>query len=102
MTELIDSHLHLWDRDRFTYPWMAGLPDLPRTSRPGELETAATGAIVIEAGAARDEAFAEVEWLTRIAAGPRSSAASSPPSTALIRASPRRSTGSAPTPSSSG
>ena len=76
MTELIDSHLHLWDRDRFTYPWMAGLPDLPHTSRPGELETAAPG--------------------------PRSSAASSPPSTALIRASPRRSTGSAPTPSSSG
>ena len=69
MPELIDSHPHLWDRDRFTYPWMAGLPDLPHTSRPGELETAATGAIGIEAGAARDEAFAEVEWLTRIAAG---------------------------------
>ena len=32
---LIDSHLHLWDRDRLEYPWMAGL-DLPHTSLPGD------------------------------------------------------------------
>ena len=32
---LIDSNLHLWDRDRLEYPWMAGL-DLPHTSLPGD------------------------------------------------------------------
>ena len=68
MTAILDSHLHLWDRDRFAYPWMAAVPSLPHTSLPAELTTEATGAIVIEAGVAPDEALAEVEWLTRLAA----------------------------------
>ncbi|GAA3826623.1 amidohydrolase family protein [Brevibacterium ammoniilyticum] len=67
MTEIIDSHLHLWDRDRFDYPWMQRLPSLPSVSLPEQQATTATGAIVIEAGTVPDQALAEVEWLSGLA-----------------------------------
>jgi L-fuconolactonase len=88
---LIDSHLHLWDRDRLEYPWMAGL-DLPHTSLPGDPwdgaaagETAAAraqadtaaeagtapavlpAAVVVEAGAAAHQWDDEIAWVRGLA-----------------------------------
>lgn len=88
---LIDSHLHLWDRDRLEYPWMAGL-DLPHTSLPGDPwdggaaeETAAVvgqadtaaeagaapavlpAAVVVEAGAAAHQWDDEIAWVRGLA-----------------------------------
>lgn len=66
--QVVDSHLHLWDRRRFSYPWMTELPALPETSLPDQRRATATAAIVIEAGISADQRTDEVEWLTALAA----------------------------------
>ncbi|MCS4594616.1 amidohydrolase family protein [Brevibacterium sediminis] len=63
---VVDAHLHLWDRSRLDYPWMAEIPQLPQTSLPEEIPSSTTGAVVIEAGARTDQTTAEVEWLTEL------------------------------------
>ena len=87
---LIDSHLHLWDRDRLEYPWMAGL-DLPHTSLPGDPWGGAVtegpedggpppparvagaapavlpAAVVVEAGAAAHQWDDEIAWVRGLA-----------------------------------
>ncbi|MCM1014008.1 amidohydrolase family protein [Brevibacterium sp. XM4083] len=66
--QILDSHLHLWDRRRFSYPWMAELPALPETSLPAGRGATATAAIVVEAGISTDQRADEVDWLTALAA----------------------------------
>src|SRR5699024_4897657 len=87
---LIDSHLHLWDRDRLEYPWMAGL-DLPHTSLPGDpwgwavtegpedggpppparvagaAPAVLPAAVVVEAGAAAHQWDDEIAWVRGLA-----------------------------------
>ena len=41
--ELIDTHQHLWDLDRFPYSWCAGIPALNRSFRYGDYARAASG-----------------------------------------------------------
>lgn len=62
---VIDSHLHLWDPERMTYPWLAGAPvldraftavDYPGDPRVGEV-------VVVEADRLSSQAGAEVAWL---------------------------------------
>ncbi|GAA2094142.1 amidohydrolase family protein [Brevibacterium salitolerans] len=53
----IDSHLHLWDRRRFDYGWMAGRA-LPETSLPTEFAEVWGGARAAEAGPAPESGAA--------------------------------------------
>ncbi|SDR71139.1 Amidohydrolase [Brevibacterium siliguriense] len=63
---VVDTHLHLWDRSRLDYPWMTEIPQLPQTSLPEDIPSSTSGAVVIEAGAAKDQTTAEVEWLAEM------------------------------------
>lgn len=67
---MIDAHLHLFDRDRFSYPWMDG-KRLPHTSVLDETEPSADvrprPAIIVEAGVRADQAGAEVAWIHSLA-----------------------------------
>ncbi|MCQ9385436.1 amidohydrolase family protein [Brevibacterium moorei] len=69
---MFDAHLHLWDRDRFAYPWMDGNADLPQASLPGAPGFPAgglpAGAVFIEAGVAEAQRLDEVAWVTDLAA----------------------------------
>ena len=39
--KIVDSHVHLADPQRFSYPWTAGAPSLNRTVLPADLSAAA-------------------------------------------------------------
>ena len=68
-TRFIDTHLHLWDRDRFDYDWLRAEPALPRRFLPTDLageEPAA--AVFVQAGCAPDQGVAEAHWVADIAA----------------------------------
>ncbi len=78
----IDAHIHLWDLDRFRYPWLT--PPFSHDGPNGSVEPIAStylpshyradaaawnvvGAVHIDAGAAADEALAETQWLEGLA-----------------------------------
>lgn len=72
---IIDAHLHVWDTDRLDYAW---LREVPRIDRPmGFAELAAErkpspqhvdGFVFVQADCRPDQAIAEVEWVTSVAA----------------------------------
>src|SRR4051812_5062981 len=65
MTDLIDTHVHIWDPAANDYGWLSGeldrsyLPDDYRASAPNT-----TGVIFVEAAA--DDALAEARWVDRL------------------------------------
>lgn len=69
---LVDSHVHLWDPQRFSLPWLA---DLPQLNRPYNLEqyTNATqslpvsGMVYVEVGVAPAEALSEAHEIAQLA-----------------------------------
>jgi L-fuconolactonase len=68
---ITDTHVHLWDPARLRYGWLSG--DLARPHGLPEFDAArgkiAVGTIVfVEAGAHADDALAEAEWVTTLAA----------------------------------
>ncbi len=61
---IIDSHLHLWDPQRLTYPWL--FPPLDRPFLPADFQAASAGIdiealVFLECDAAIDQAFAEAQ-----------------------------------------
>lgn len=61
---IIDSHLHLWDPRRLTYPWL--FPPLDRPFLPADFQAASAGIdiealVFLECDAAIDQAFAEAQ-----------------------------------------
>lgn len=67
---IVDSHLHLWDPRRFSYPWLAELSELDRPFGPDELASGGQellAAVFVEAGRVDAQAFDEVEWVVEIA-----------------------------------
>ncbi|MCY4623093.1 MAG: amidohydrolase family protein [bacterium] len=64
---VIDSHVHLWDREILTYPWLDGLGidgpyhigDLPSRVADARLE----GFVFVQAECSRPESFTEVQWV---------------------------------------
>ncbi|MFB6783752.1 amidohydrolase family protein [Streptomyces sp. NPDC056352] len=68
---IIETHIHLWDREHIDYPWLARWPHLgPRVDAErltGSLPALA-GAVFIEAAARPDHAAAELAWLAEQAA----------------------------------
>ena len=71
-TPVIDTHVHLWDTNRFSYPWLS---DLPQLARPFVLEDywqAAACAqieamVFMQCDAAPAQALAEAEWVRDLA-----------------------------------
>jgi L-fuconolactonase len=61
---IIDSHLHLWDPQRLSYPWL--FEPLDRAFLPADFRAASAGVeiealVFLECGAAVDQTFAEAE-----------------------------------------
>jgi predicted TIM-barrel fold metal-dependent hydrolase len=70
MTGILDSHVHLWDPDRHSYPWLDSQVSLRRPFHPDDLDPGGhelTGLIVVEAGCRPDHALAEVAWIESLA-----------------------------------
>ncbi len=68
---MIDTHLHLWDTERFTYPWLDDEPRLPRPLTGRELDTRTTDGrrvVLVEAGVDPRDVEGEARWFARLAA----------------------------------
>lgn len=79
---LLDAHIHLWDLDHISYPWLT--PPFSADGIAGSVEAIAAtytpddyradtkawnvvGAVHVDAGAAPEEALAETRWLQSLA-----------------------------------
>src|SRR3954471_8000334 len=65
---ILDSHVHLIEPTRFTYPWMEQAPSLRRPFTPVEFRAATAGIpitemIFIEVTAAHEHSLGEVGWV---------------------------------------
>jgi L-fuconolactonase len=72
---IVDTHLHVWDTDRFDYPWLHEVPDVDRPMTFSELATERTegaahidGFVFVQADCLPEQAIAEVDWVSSIAA----------------------------------
>jgi L-fuconolactonase len=68
----VDTHVHLWDTQRFHYPWLAEVTALNRPMLPADFSAATAAAIpgkfiFVECGCEAAQAMAEVEWVSQIA-----------------------------------
>jgi L-fuconolactonase len=63
---MIDAHIHFWDPERLHYAWLEEIPALHRPFLPTEVE--AEGFVFVQADCRDEEAWAEVEWVTELAA----------------------------------
>ncbi len=70
---IVDSHIHFWDQDHLSYPWLASVPAISGAHLPHDLAEQAQGVdlqgiVFVQAGAADDDWLAEAEWVTELAA----------------------------------
>lgn len=74
---VVDAHVHVWDPERISYPWLATQPRLRHRFLLPDLEAAAAGVplqgfILVEGDCARDAAAEEADFLAGVAdADPR-------------------------------
>ncbi len=72
---LIDSHVHLWDLDRFTYPWLQEEGEvLRRNYLPSHLAQhqaglGIAGSVFVQADCLPGQALAEARWVQQLAYG---------------------------------
>ncbi|MBV9790312.1 MAG: amidohydrolase, partial [Chloroflexi bacterium] len=69
---IIDSHVHLWDPQRFRMPWLAELDRIKRRFALDEYTTATAAhtveaLVVVEAGVDPAQALDEAQWLAALA-----------------------------------
>jgi L-fuconolactonase len=68
---LVDAHLHLWDRHRFHYPWLAAVPPLDRSFLPADI--GASGpvdrVVFVQADCLPEEGLDEARWVASLAGG---------------------------------
>lgn len=69
---ILDSHVHLWDTTRLTYPWLSAEPDLPSRCSVEDVAAAGAGAgllgwVFVEAGRRDDQALDEARWVHELA-----------------------------------
>ncbi|MCU0831844.1 MAG: amidohydrolase [Rhizobiaceae bacterium] len=74
---IFDTHLHLIDRSRLSYPWLAGLPPLDRDWDYGSYAAVAarvgiTGVLHMEVDVADNDIDAETDWIAELMAQPGS------------------------------
>jgi L-fuconolactonase len=70
---IVDAHVHFWNPDRLTYPWLAGVPALSRPYLPDDYATATKAApvdkmIFVECGCEPAQSLEEAAWITELAA----------------------------------
>lgn len=69
---VVDTHVHLWDTDRFAYPWLQGAPaelNRPRLHADYRAATASVplaGWVFEEAAIADDQVDDEVDWVAAL------------------------------------
>ncbi|OPZ27857.1 MAG: Amidohydrolase [Lentisphaerae bacterium ADurb.BinA184] len=66
---VIDTHVHLWDTDRFRYPWLAHAPGLNRPFLPADYRRATAGLnieamVFLQGEAEPSRSHDEVAWVT--------------------------------------
>jgi L-fuconolactonase len=69
---IIDAHVHLWDPQYLSLPWLHGLPILQRPFLPTNLaeqsdDIPLTNIIVVEAAVAPEQAATEASWIAALA-----------------------------------
>jgi len=65
---IIDSHVHLWDTMKFTYPWLSELPELASPHLPADYDAASAcarieGMVFVQCDTAPSQSLAEVRWV---------------------------------------
>ena len=73
--KVLDTHLHLWDPSVLRYDWLIDVPPLHRPFAARELAEATADVptdvslkyIFMQAGAADEQALAEVDWVSGLA-----------------------------------
>lgn len=70
---IIDSHVHFWDTNRLTYPWLAGETPLNRLFLPRDYAQATqkieiAGVVFVQADCLPEQGVAEVDWVTTLEA----------------------------------
>lgn len=72
MTDVLDAHVHFWDRTRFRYAWLDDVPpELAPDFGPDELRVAApalSGAVFVQADCRAEQSLAEARWVSGLAA----------------------------------
>ncbi|EWY40175.1 amidohydrolase [Skermanella stibiiresistens SB22] len=69
---IIDSHVHLYDPAKLSYPWMAAVPALNKPHLPGDFDRArgsikVAGMVFVEVDAAEGDRLAEAHWVGELA-----------------------------------
>lgn len=69
---IVDSHVHLYDTSRFSYPWLAGVPAIAKSHLPADFDRARGGVTVerivfAEVDAASGENVAEARFIAGLA-----------------------------------
>ncbi|MGH7100877.1 MAG: amidohydrolase family protein [Acetobacteraceae bacterium] len=69
---IVDSHVHLYDTSRFSYPWLANVPMIAKSHLPADFERARGGVTVerivfAEADVAEGESVAEARFIAELA-----------------------------------
>lgn len=64
---MLDAHVHIWEPQRFEYPWLAAHPSLRTSMTLAEYRGPAGDIVLVEAGCARHQAVAEARWLGEVA-----------------------------------
>lgn len=70
---IVDSHVHLYDTARFSYPWLAGVPAIARSHLPADFDRASSQfpierIIFAEVDVADGQNIAEARFVTELAA----------------------------------
>lgn len=68
---ILDSHIHFWDPNHLSYPWLEGLP-INQTYLPEDLLVAAAavdlqGIVFVQADCIETQGAAEAEWVAQLA-----------------------------------
>jgi L-fuconolactonase len=73
---IVDSHVHLYDPERFTYPWMDNVPQLKTLHESGEYDAARDGVevdriVFLEVDVRADQRIAEAAYVQELASEDR-------------------------------
>lgn len=64
---VIDAHVHVWDTQRFDYPWLAAIPALNAAMLPRDVDRAGgrvTGMVFVQADCTPESSLDEARWVS--------------------------------------
>ncbi len=70
---IIDAHIHFWDINYLSYPWLEQFPDINQTTLPSDLPSSGDGwtmekLVFVQADCVPEDSLDEVRWVTDLAA----------------------------------